>query len=459
MIPDIYELTAKTSDFAELVRYYEQLVPVVYPATFPENFRLAPADWYLPSAVSQRDLVTYKGKSIRPIGTLDVEFLSDEILDLAQRGLVNLANNYPCGMKCPGCFSEDVTYQDASKFLRWSQMFDVIDDARTIGLKSIKFLGPGELFQNPDLFKILDAAEERRLPISIFTKGSELGDDHLAQHVFGRLGIGSASELASRIAKYSCVRILLGFNSFDPVKQDKIVGSHRASGHYEFVGGTFLNRGVEKYTHKRNTALVNLINARFNSPEKGQRLSLIAAPLKLDQFMEVPDMYVWAARRNMPLVIAPSMESGPRARGLMRSDTKRDPQHEILKKIFVGVYERAIDEGIVDLKTLQEEGISAYMGTAPCNQVAHGMYVRINGQVQMCPGSLNSEHVFGNAHERSIVEIWRDSPNYTLGKLQNNWCRAKQQGMPHWLQTDVMSHLMDRSQVESTKIHQAAVVI
>ena len=331
MIPDIYEFASKARNFGELVQYYEELVPVVYPATFPENFRLAPTDWHLPSAVCQRDMVTDKGQSIRPIGTLDVEFLSDEIIDLAQKGLVNLTKNYPCGLKCPGCFSEDVTYQDANTFLRWPEVFDVIDDARTIGLKSVKFLGPGELFQNPDLFKILDAAEERRIPISIFTKGAELGDDHLAQHVFGRFGIGGASDLVSRIAEYSCVRILLGFNSFDPTKQDKMVGSYRASGHYEFLGGTFMNRGVEKYTQKRNMALRNLVHAKFNSPDKGQRLSLIAAPLRLDQFAEIPDMYVWAARRNMPLVIAPTMESGPKARGLMHSDTKKDPRHETLK--------------------------------------------------------------------------------------------------------------------------------
>jgi hypothetical protein len=447
MIPDIYELASKSSSFGELVRYYEQLVPAVYPATFPENFRLAPADWHLPPSISQRGTVTYKDELIRPLGTLDVEFLSDEIIDAARKGLVNLTKNYPCGMKCPGCFSEDVTYQDPSRFLRWPQIFDIIDDARTIGLNSIKFLGPGELFQNPDLFKILDAAEARRLPISIFTKGAELGDDELAKRVFGHLGIASASELVSRIAEYSCIRILLGFNSFDPIKQDQIVGSHRATGHYEFSGGVFTKRGVEKYTHKRNMALVNLVRAKFNSPEKGQRLSLIAAPLRLDQSMEIADMYVWAARRNMPLVIAPSMESGPKARGLMRADTKRDPKHETLKQIFISVYARVIDEGIVDFKNLQEEGISAYMGTAPCNQVAHGMYLRVNGQVQMCPGSLDPDHVFGNVHERSIIEIWRASPNYTLGMLQNNWCRAKQQGMPRWLQTEVMSHLLDRSKM------------
>src|SRR5258705_3851368 len=105
----------------------------------------------------------------------------------------------------------------------------------------------------------------------------------------------------------------------------------------------------------------------------------------------------------------------------MRSDTKRDPRHETLKQIFIGVYTRAIDEGIMDLKSLQEEGISAYMGTAPCNQVAQGLYVRLNGQVQICPGSLDPRHVFGNVHQRSIIEIWRDSPNYALGMLENNW--------------------------------------
>lgn len=99
-------------------------------------------------------------------------------------------------------------------------------------------------------------------------------------------------------------------------------------------------------------------------------------------------------------------------------------------------------QGIIDIATIEREGISAYMGTAPCNQVANGLYLRLNGQVQMCPGA--SDYVFGNVYERSIVQIWKDSPNYELGALDNNWCTAKVNGMPTWLQEEVCADLLDK---------------
>lgn len=442
LVPDIYSLPRGVG-ILELRQFYEDLIPPIYRSRFPAGFRLAPADWHLTTEIVHRPCISWSGIAVRPIGTLDVEFLSDEIVGEARAGKLSLAKKYPCGMKCPACFSEDPTYLDAARFLRWSEVFEIIDDARKIGLQSIKFLGPGELFQNPDLFKILDAAEGRCLPISIFTKGAELGDDALAEYVFGHIGIRTAETLIDRLKQYSCVRILLGFNSFNPYKQDLMVGSHGVTGHYQIDGGIFTKRGVERYTTKRNQALVNLVMAGFNTPGGEQRLSLIAAPVGLDQIDEMPDMYVWAARRNMPLVIAPTMESGPKAIGLMNYNKKRDPTHDRLIALYVAVYSKAIDEGITDIIRVQKEGVSAYMGTAPCNQVANGLYLRLNGQVQKCPGASDSDSIFGNVHEKSIIQIWRESPNYRDDSAENNWCRAKANGMPPWLQSEVLSCLVE----------------
>src|SRR3989338_10994711 len=163
-------------------------------------------------------------QKIRPIGTMDVEFLMDDIIELARKGIVDLGKSYPCGLKCPGCFSEEKIYGDKDNLMKWQEVMEVIDDARKIGLQRIKFLCPGELFQNPDLFDILDAAKKRNLPISIFTKGAELGDNELAEKVYGNIGIKTAKDLVDRIAEYSNVRILLGFNSFYPSRQNRMVG-------------------------------------------------------------------------------------------------------------------------------------------------------------------------------------------------------------------------------------------
>ena len=443
-ITDVYDIAAAGLDSLQLRQYYEHLIAPVYPAQFPQNFRLAPQDWYLAPELVRRPPAVSCGQLIRPIGTMDVEFLSGETLEQARSQRVSLDHRYPCGMKCPGCFSQDDTYSDPSRLLTWNEVFGVIDDARTIGLRSIKFLGPGELFQNPDLFQILDAAEERHLPLSIFTKGAELGDDELTNCIYGHQGVHSAAQLVSRIKQYSCVRILLGFNSFDPHKQDLMVGSQGVTGHYRVRDGMFEKRGVPKYTEKRNRALVHLVRAGFNDPDGGQRLSLIAAPVGLDQIDEIPNMYIWAARRNIPLIIAPTMESGPKAIGLMKFNNKQDPAHQRLIQMYLAVYSRAIDEGVITVEQMRASGISAYMGTAPCNQVANGLYLRLNGQIQMCPGNSDKQTRLGNVYEKSIIDIWRESENYRIGAVDNNWCRAKTNGMPPWLQKEVETRLAVR---------------
>ena len=149
-------------------------------------------------------------------------------------------------------------------------------------------------------------------------------------------------------------------------------------------------------------------------------------------------------QRNIPLVIAPTMESGPKSLGLLRRNTRIDPAHEKLIEAMVAVYSRAIDERIMTLEQIQKEEISAYMGTSPCNQVSNGLFMRLNGQVQLCPGRSDSESVYGNVHETPIAELWVNSPNYSRGDLANNWCAAKTTGMPKWLQESVLLRLNDK---------------
>lgn len=432
---------------------YQDLVPEIYSANaFPSDFSLTPLDWALsPEVVNRPDIPVVTEDQgiqiIRPIGSLDVEFLSNDIVALAKKREVDLTTNYPCGLKCPGCFSEEDIYGDADNLMTWQEMMGVIDQAREIGVHSIKFLGPGELFQNPDLFDILDAIEERGLPFSVFTKGAELGDNELAEQMYGHLGITTAEELVARIAEYKTLRILLGFNSLLPERQDKMVGSYSATANYIVEDGKFVNRGVVDYTEKRDEALFNLIEAGFNDPEKGQRLSLIAAPVYLSQIDEIPSMYAWAAERNIPLLVVPTMESGPKAQKLTRSVRHKDPSYEKLINLFVTVYESAVTNGIMTYDQIKKQGISAYAGTDPCNQVANGLYVRLNGQVKICPGSSQAKHIYGNIHDTSLVELWTQSPNYRLGRLHNNWCPGKSKGLPNYVQEEVMKRLAEKYEI------------
>ena len=158
---------------------------------------------------------------------------------------------------------------------------------------------------------------------SIFTKGVELGSDEFARQVYGGFGINSAKELVRRIAEYDNVSILLGFNSFFPEIQDSMVGSLNAGFNYRIIDGVFDRRGVMHYTEIRNRALVNLVEAGFNLPESRQRLTRNSGTeFTWDEAAEAASMYKWAALRNMPIIITPTMESGPMAIGLSRFNIK-----------------------------------------------------------------------------------------------------------------------------------------
>lgn len=436
----------------ERIEYYQELLPSTYPDRFPDRYELRPSGWVLERNVVERpDLeIDFDGgiQRIRPIGTLDVEFLSDDIVDRARSGTINLVTHYPCGLKCPGCFSEEAIFGDAARLLKWREVMKVVDAARSIGLTSIKFLGPGELFQNPDLFHILDACESRGLPIGIFTKGAELGDDELAQRNFGHLGITTSTELASRIARYESVRIYLGFNSFMPERQDAMVGSSTAVTSYRLTNGVFESRGIARYTEKRDRALRTLFSLGFAAPERGQRLVLVMAPIQKNQIDEVAELYEWAARRNMPLVIAPTMESGPKAQGLVRVLQAKDPDNKWLDEVYRRVYARAFHLGISSPERLADLGLSPYIGIEGCNQVANGLMMRLNGQIKICPGSSRAAHIYGSVWSsagvldpQNIIRIWRSSPSYRLGNLHNNWCPAKTQMLPQALRARMMSEL------------------
>ncbi len=72
---------------------------------------------------------------------------------------------------------------------------------------------------------------------------------------------------------------------------------------------------------------------------------------------------------------------------------------------------------------LHKEGVSAYVGIAPCNQITHGLYIHHDGSVWRCPGN-DQMVVHPNIRESSLLEIWVNSPNYNLNKF-NNKCPAK----------------------------------
>ena len=122
---------------------------------------------------------------------------------------------------------------------------------------------------------------------------------------------------------------------------------------------------------------------------------------------------------------------------------RRDPSHSRIIKLIEVIYTTALKRHFKH-RTIEEEGISTYFGTKPCDQVANGLFIRLNGRVQMCPGRSDKSATYGNVHQEPLAKIWINSPNYKLGSISNNWCPAKTSGLPSIVQEEVISRLLRR---------------
>jgi MoaA/NifB/PqqE/SkfB family radical SAM enzyme len=307
-----------------------------------------------------------------------------------------------CTLNCPSCFRKNSSIETApERPLGFDDLVKVIQEAKTLGLRSVKFLGAGEPFENHGFLDFLRFLKSEDVIPLIFTKGHVLGDDALVARHFGYLGIKTSEALVD--ALYECgAGIMLGFNSFDDKIQAKMVGAP-----IEYVGA-------------RNRALGLLFERGF-ADENPTRLALAANPITKANVNEAFDIYRWGRLRNLYVIVTPTMISG-RARK-EATWTAISPSREELIDLYTRIYLFNIEHGLQTLQQLETEGVSAYAGGHPCNQVSTGMYVTITGTVLSCPGSEIA--VEGDVRVNSVAEIWRTSQNRQRAGKYNCGCIAK----------------------------------
>lgn len=306
-----------------------------------------------------------------------------------------------CSLNCPACFRKKNAVDEVSHELKFDDIVDVILQAKKLGLRSVKFLGAGEPLENPEILEMLRFIKSQDLIPLIFTKGQTIGDDNLVSKYFGDFGITTGKELVKELNRCNA-SILLSFNSFDDEVQSKLVGGSRS------------------YMNIRNRALKLLTEEGFNNSNP-TRLALINSPLTKSTIGEAFEIYKWGRLRNLYTIITPSMVSG-RAKG--NGWKKITPLENEIIKLYVDIYKFNIETGLQTLEQIQAEGISSYAGCHPCNQVATGMYVTLNGKVLSCPGT--EESFEGNYWEKSINDIWENSENHTRAGVFNCGCFAKE---------------------------------
>ncbi len=362
--------------------------------------------------------------------TLDIEHVPEEVV-LAHNdpeSPISIASEYRrslCPHKCPTCFNEEnIVYSKERRIMTLADTFKMIDDAIRIAkleghdFRSVKFLGPGELLMNPQLFEVVERYARRGIRLNIFTKGALLGSDELAQKVYGM----TAKALVEKLAGFDHVGLLLSFQSFDEKLQDSLVTSRGDDGAV---------LGLQGYSRIREKALKNLFASRFYENGRTNRVCAINAPIIPENVEESFDIYRFFVERGTPVVMTPSMVSGKGCQQVRKQEQLAEKDwHEKLVELYARIYAFNVRKGIQTEEQIGEEGIASYVGAEPCNQVATGLYVRADGTVQMCPGRFDKTTIFGNVLEKSLKSIWDASPNKARGKkdpqcLVNNLCPAK----------------------------------
>lgn len=346
---------------------------------------------------SQKQLLEKKGKLLM----LDIDF------------------GMNCSLNCPYCFRKQNKVNEIKKgILSFEELLVIISEAKKLGLEQVKVSGAGEPFEEPRFLEFLKELKRMKIKVSIFTKGHVLGDDFLARKYFRKEGINSAKELCKKLKELD-VSILLGFNSFSRQVQTYMVGN------------------AKNYTKKRNTALANLLELGFNKKNL-TRLALAVVPLTKENYNEAFSLYVFAREMNAIPIITPAMVSGRCSNKEYLKSTDVSDEKKI--ELYTKIYKYNIEQGLQSLEEIKKEGISCYAGIDPCNQIACGMYLTLNGTVLRCPG--DDVTVLGDVHRQSLREIWENSENFKRAGTFNCGCPPKEgKTIPVQLYSEVIKNL------------------
>lgn len=379
-----------------IVNYLKHISPV-FPENFPQNYINDVEGW----GVDENLLHSKNEDGKYKLLTLDIDFGSD------------------CRLSCPHCFRKSKPLKTTNDPIDYLEMLEVIKEAKQLGLKSIKILGAGEPFENESLIPLLRKVSEYDIHTAIFTKGHILGADGLVKKYFGKYGFTNSVDFIRELKSLK-TSILLGFNSFKRDIQES------------FVGVTPNNK-LANYVELRDRALSILVDEGFNdyNPGKASRLALIAAPIKPENIDEIFEIYSWGRRRNMYVLSCPTTVSGLGIYELEREKAvyNFDDYIEKLKDLYTKIYIWNIEKGLMSYEQFIKEGVSLYPGAHPCNQVAAGMYITLNGKVMICPGrDDDSFAIEENLREKSLLDIWVNSPTYKMAaneKTFNFRCVAR----------------------------------
>ncbi|MCX6791342.1 MAG: radical SAM protein [Candidatus Gribaldobacteria bacterium] len=364
-------------------------VPVLFPGQFPDGYKNNVKGW---GNISKDQL-----HSCLPDGT-------------AKLFTMDFDKGNKCSLRCKHCFRRDDRVDSpCAKFLTHEKILGYVKEAKSLGLQEIKILGRGEPFEDSRFLEFLREVSDMGISIAVFTKGHVLGCDDLARKYNKQYGIKTGWELIQALKELN-VSILLGFNSFNRLMQEKFVGVDKFSE----------KNLLKNYVAFRDQALTNLVKAGFNDYVEGEatRLAMIAAPCKPENIDEMLSMYQWGRVRNIYTLTCPTNICG---KGVDEFEREKEFQDYILKleDVWAQMYIWAIQKNLISLETFLEDGVSLYPGCHPCNQTAAGFYLHLSGQTNLCPG--RKEIFCEDIRKVGLKKAWAESANYKRAKFGSKY--------------------------------------
>jgi len=272
-----------------------------------------------------------------------------------------------CRLHCVYCYRTDDSRDQSSKLLSFGQWKKVVDDAKTLGVQSIKLIGGGEITEEERFMEAMEYMANKGIIIVLFTAGTVLGDDELCRRLHG---IGS-QEMAQWMHDLG-MSIFLKCDSLNPELQDKIVGLKGYAAIRDKAFQLLLHTGFDKHDPTRLGLEVNVSSYNIH---------------------EIMDIYALRTRYNIYQDIVVSMPCDAYCR-----NKGYDISIEQKRELYRRIYRFNIEHGI------SFDGISPFMGGLVCTQLGNGLYVTNRGHVYHCPGAFNC---IGNVKTESLKAIWQ----------------------------------------------------
>lgn len=407
-------------------------VKPVLPVEIPQHFELMVRKWSYPENRIGETIII-NGESIKKMLTLDINIPEQEFASGINHLLLQnkdplqinkkLRSMYPCIHKCPGCFNEATV---ENPILSTQEVFNIIKQAKELGLESIKFLGPGELPMHKNFFWLLDELQNLDIVVGIFTKGSIFGNDEISQHFHGM----NSLDFTQKVYAYDNVNFYVGARSFNEVLENKLVPQNK-----KFFETNF------NYHLSRNLCIERLCELGANQDLFNQRIAIAYSPITKDNIAGAYDAYIWSVERNIPIYLPPTMVSG-KGHYLEKSASELQFENDYIN-LAISIYKYAIERGIFSKEKLKKEGVHPYLGIAPCNQLTHGMYIHYDGQVWRCPGNDTPDFkITSDVRQDSLLHIWKNSINYQTNQY-NNGCVKDNFSIPLRFYKEVLEGILD----------------